>query len=183
VAGTREEAKTMAISFYDASVANYLQILGALTGVLDKGLAHFKESDIDLSTIVESRLAPDMLPFRFQIHSVVHHSKNAIEGIRSGVFRPPGELPAHDYGALQALVAETTAHLKGLSETDVNALEGNDVVFEIRGMKMPFTAKGFLLSFSLPNFFFHAATAYDILRSKGVKIGKRDFMGALRMKS
>jgi hypothetical protein len=173
----------MTIPFYDASVANYLQILGAMTGVLEKGSGHCREKDIDPESIVESRLAPDMLPFSFQIHSVVHHSLGAIEGIRDGVFRPPGQKPPHSYTQLQALVAETLATLKNLSPGEVNGLTDKDVAFEMRGMKMPFTAAGFLLSFSLPNFYFHAATAYDILRSKGVPLGKRDFMGALRMKS
>ena len=66
---------------------------------------------------------------------------------------------------------------------EVNGLEGRDMVFQIGERKMPFVAEGFLLSFSLPNFFFHATTTYDILRSKGVKLGKRDFMGALRLKA
>jgi hypothetical protein len=65
----------------------------------------------------------------------------------------------------------------------VNTLEGKDVVFEVRDMKLPFTAEGFLLSFSLPNFYFHATTAYDILRTKGVPLGKRDFLGKMRLKS
>ncbi|MGD0191473.1 MAG: DUF1993 domain-containing protein [Rhizomicrobium sp.] len=172
----------MAISFYDASVASYVQTLGAMTGVLDKGLAHLRTNGIDPEAIVETRLVPDMLPFRFQIHSVVHHSLGAIEGIKRGVFAPPGEKPPHTYAQLQTLVADTLATLKKLSPEDVNALEANDVVFEIRGMKMPFTASGFLLSFSLPNFYFHATTAYDILRSKGAALGKRDFMGTPRMK-
>ena len=60
---------------------------------------------------------------------------------------------------------------------------GKDVVFEVRDMKLPFTTEGFLLSFSLPNFYFHAATAYDILRTKGVPLGKRDFLGKMRLKS
>ena len=64
----------------------------------------------------------------------------------------------------------------------MNALEGKDVTFQMRNFKMPFTAENFLMSFSLPNFYFHASTAYDILRSKGVPLGKRDFMGAMRMK-
>jgi uncharacterized protein len=173
----------MTISFYDVSVANYLQILGAMTGVLNKGLGHCREKGIEPETIVETRLAPDMLPFSFQIHSVVHHSLGAIEGIKSGVFRPPGEKPPHTYAQLQALVAETHATLQKLQPAEVDALQANDVVFEMRGMKMPFTAVGFLLSFSLPNFYFHSTTAYDILRSKGAPLGKRDFMGALRMKS
>lgn len=173
----------MAISFYDASVQNYLQILGALSGVLDKGAKHCAEKGIDPESIVETRLAPDMLPFRFQIHSVRHHSKHAIEGMRSGKFGPPADLPPDNYKALQGVVADTQSWLKDLKADEVNALEKNDVVFEIRGMKMPFTATGFLLSFSLPNFYFHATTAYDILRSKGAPLGKRDFMGQPRMKA
>ena len=173
----------MAISFYDASVASYVQILGALAGVLDKGLAHCRAKGIDPETIVETRLTPDMLPFSFQIHSVAHHSLGAIEGIKRGVFSPPGERPPHSYAQLQTVVTDTLERLKKFTPEEVNALESNDVVFEIRGMKMPFTASGFLLSFSLPNFYFHATTAYDILRSKGTPIGKRDFMGPPRMKS
>lgn len=172
----------MAVSFYDASVGNYLQIMGATSGVLEKGLAHCREASIDPEAIVDTRLAGDMLPFSFQIHSVVHHSLGAIEAFKSGVFRPPGEKPRHSYAQLQGLLGETLATLKKLTPEEVNALEGNDVVFEFRDMKMPFTATGFLFSFSLPNFYFHATTAYDILRSKGAKLGKRDFMGALRMK-
>ena len=173
----------MAISFYESSVASYLQTLGAMTGVLDKGLGHCRECGIDPEAIVETRLAPDMLPFSFQIHSVAHHSLGAIEGIKSGVFGPPGPKEPHTYAQLQGVVADTLAALKKLTPAEVNALESNDVVFEIRGMKMPFTAVGFLQSFSLPNFYFHATTAYDILRSKGTKIGKRDFMGPPRMKT
>lgn len=172
----------MSITFYDASVATYLQIAGAASGVLEKGLKHFRENGTDPDTIVDARLAPDMLPFSFQIHSVAHHSVGALEAMKSGTFRPPGDMGKLTYTQLQGRLAETLETLKKLTPADVNALEGNDVTFEIRGMKMPFTATGFLFSFSLPNFFFHATTAYDILRSKGVQIGKRDFMGMPRMK-
>ena len=74
----------MALSLYDASVANYLQILGGVSGVLDRSLAHFREHNVDPETIVEARLAPDMLPFRFQIISVAQHSRGAIEGWAAG---------------------------------------------------------------------------------------------------
>jgi hypothetical protein len=174
----------MAISFYDASVANYIQIVGAMTGVLDKGLKHCREADIDPETIVAARLAPDMLPFSFQIHSIAHHSLGAIEGMKAGVFHPPGDKPPHTYAQLQGVIADTLSSLQKLTPAEANALEGNDVVFEITSMnmKMPFTATGFLMSFSLPNFFFHATTAYDILRAHGVPLGKRDFMGVPRLK-
>ena len=61
---------------------------------------------------------------------------------------------------------------------------GNDMIFSVPTMnlELPFTAENFLLSFSLPNFYFHATTAYDLLRDQGVSIGKRDFLGAMRIK-
>lgn len=173
----------MAISLYDASVASYLQTLGAVSGFLDKSLAHFQENSIDPEEIVETRLFPDMLPFRFQIQSVAHHSRGALDAIRNGVFCPPGDRPPYDYAALQKLIADTRDALQKMTPGEVNAREGADVVFEVRDFKRLFTAEGFLMSFSLPNFQFHAATAYDILRSRGVPLGKRDYMGALRLKA
>jgi hypothetical protein len=173
----------MAIPLYDLTVASYLQTLGAVSGVLDRGAAHCRDNNIDPEEIVETRLYGDMLPFRFQIISVAHHSLGAIEGVKKGAFAPPGERRPLTYTQLQELVSDTRAALGKLEAAEVNALEGSDVTFAIGDFKMPFTAENFLMSFSLPNFYFHAATAYDILRSKGVPLGKRDFMGAMRMKA
>ena len=172
----------MATSFYEASVERYLQTIGAVQGFLDKGLAHCEEKKIDPSEIVEARLHADMRPFRFQVQYVAHHSIGAIEGIRAGVFGPATNLAALDYLGLQRLIADARAALEKLTPDAVNALESRELVFEVRDVRQPFTAEGFLLSFSLPNFYFHATTAYDILRAKGVPLGKRDFMGALRLK-
>jgi uncharacterized protein len=173
----------MAISLYDISVASYLQTLGAVSGYLDRGLAHCRDNNIDPEEIVETRLYGDMLPFRFQLISVAHHSLGAIEGVKKGTFGPPSEARPLTYVELQGLVAGARESLAKLTEDEVNALEGGEVTFQIRDFKMPFTAENFLMSFSMPNFYFHAATAYDILRSKGVPLGKRDFMGQLRMKA
>jgi hypothetical protein len=172
----------MAIPLYDLTVASHLQTLGAVSGFLDRGLAHCQDNNIDPESIVDTRLWDDMLPFRFQIVSVVHHSRGAIEAAKSGVFTPPSDQRPHGYADLQNLVTETREALGKLTPDEVNALEGGQVIFRMRNMEMPFTAENFLMSFSLPNFYFHATTAYDILRSKGVPLGKRDFMGAMRMK-
>ena len=173
----------MAVSLYDLSVSSYLQTLGAVGGFIDKAHAHFRENNVALDEVVQTRLHPDMLPFRFQIQSVVHHSVGAIEGIAQGVFRPPQDLPLLSYEELQALIAGAREALQKVAPEAVNARAGADMVFEIRGTKVPFTTEGFLLSFSLPNFYFHATTAYDILRSKGVPVGKRDYLGRMRLKS
>jgi hypothetical protein len=97
----------MALSLYDASVANYLQTLGAVGGFLERGLTHFQEKGVDPETIVETRLAPDMLPLRFQIISVAQHSRGAIEGVQSGEFRPPSFKTPYDFAGLQGLIAQT----------------------------------------------------------------------------
>jgi hypothetical protein len=173
----------MAFSLYDATVANYLQILGAAGALLEKSLTHFREKGIDPADVVETRLAPDMLPFRFQIVSVAHHSRGAMAAAKDGVFVPPSGKPDLDYAALQALVADAHNELSGLTPEAVDGLIGRDVTFKIGDRALPFTAEDFLMSFSLPNFFFHATTAYDILRHKGAPLGKRDFIGRLKLKA
>ncbi|HEY2662232.1 MAG TPA: DUF1993 domain-containing protein [Caulobacteraceae bacterium] len=172
----------MATSLYDLSVTCFLQTLGGVAGFLDRGLAHCNDNGMDPGEIVETRLFPDMQPFRFQVQSVAHHTLGAIEGVKQGLFAPSTDMPPYSYGDLQTLVANTRAALQQLAPDDINALEGKDVAFQFRDFKMPFTAEGFLLSFSLPNLHFHATTAYDILRTKGVPLGKRDYMGPLRLK-
>lgn len=172
----------MAISLYDLSVPTFLQTLGGVEGFLGRGLAHCQEKNIDPNEIVETRLYPDMLPFRFQVLAVAHHSRGAMRGIKEGLFAPPAGTPPLDYAGLQAAVTEARQELETLTPADVNALDGKDVIFQLRDMKLPFKAAEFLLSFSLPNFHFHATTAYDILRMKGVALGKRDYLGKMRMK-
>lgn len=174
----------MSISLYDVSVRSFLQTVGAVSGFLEKGLAHCTGAGMDPESLVETRLHGDMLPFRFQLVSVAHHSKGALDGVRAGVFAPPGAIGADlGYAGLQAMIADAHAALTAVTAAEINAFEGKDVVFALGERKMPFTAEGFLMSFSLPNLHFHATTAYDILRQAGVPLGKRDYMGALRMKT
>ena len=172
----------MPISLYDLTVPTYLQTLGAGAGFMEKGLGHCREHGLDPEKLVEARIHPDMLPLRFQIHSVAHHSAGAMAALESGVFRPDRGDPKTNYAALQAEIAAARAALEALTPGAVNAHEGGTVMFEAGERKLPFTAAGFVLSFSLPNFHFHAATGYDILRGQGVALGKRDYMGALRLK-
>jgi hypothetical protein len=172
----------MAITLYDSTVGSFLQTLGAVEGFLAKGLAHCQEKNIDPGEILETRLYPDMLPFRFQIVALAHHSAGAITGAKAGAFAPPGPSTA-DYAGLQKLVSDAKQALEAVKPEEVNALEGKDVLFSVRDIKMPFKAEGFLMTFSMPNFHFHATTAYDILRSKGVPLGKRDYMGKMKLAS
>jgi hypothetical protein len=182
--GKSPEDAAMTLSLYDASVPTYLQTLDAVSGFLDKALAHFHETGVDPQTIVETSLFPDMRPFRFQIRNVAFHSAGAMEAILSGALVIPGRGEDLDYAGLQALVRETADKLRAIPAEAVNARAGADLVFAVPDHDTRvFTSEGFLLSFSLPNFHFHATTAYDILRSASVPLGKRDYMGELRLKA
>lgn len=171
----------MAISLYDVTVASFQQTLDAVSGFLGKGRAHCESQGIDLNSVVETRLYPDMAPFRFQLISVAHHSLGALQGAKSGVFKPPSG-PDYDYAGLEQLVSDARRGLDDFSRDAVEALQGRDMVFQLGDRQMPFLVEDFLMTFSLPNLHFHATTAYDILRMQGVPLGKRDYLGALRMK-
>lgn len=172
----------MSLSLYDLTVPNYLQTLGAVSGYMKKGADFCAEQGSDPNDIVAARVVDDMLPFSFQIASVAHHSLGAVEGAQGGVFYPPKDPGTHDYASLRKLVDDAKAGLEKVTPDALNACEGKDVIFHLGKHQLPFTAENFLLSFSFPNFYFHATTAYDILRARGVKIGKADFIGRLRMK-
>lgn len=169
----------MTVSLYELSVGSYRQSLKGVKGFLQKGREYAESAGLSLDDIVETRLRDDMLPFRFQVQSVRHQSIDTITAFETGEFGPPAGMDPDDYGALQALVDTTLAELDALEPEAVNAHAGKTVVFRMPGVELPFTAENFVLSFSLPNLYFHATTAYDILRMAGVPLSKRDFLGPL----
>jgi uncharacterized protein len=172
----------MAFNLYDAIVPNYQQILGSVARLLDKAEAFAAEKGINSDELVAARLYEDMAPFAFQVRSTATHSAGAIAAVRTGVFSPDLTPPPMTIDALRALIVETRATIDAIDPAEVNGFVGRDTAFEFGPRRMDFTAENFLLSFSQPNFYFHATTAYDILRMKGVEIGKRDFMGMPRLK-
>ena len=172
----------MAFSLYAATIPSYQQVLRAVSGLLDAAEAFCTEKGIAPEDIIKARLAENMLPFAYQVKSTAVHSLGAIEGVRRGVFSPDMTPPPESFAALQARIADTRAALEVIEPAEIDALVGRDMRFAAGERRVDFTAENFLLSFSQPNFYFHAATAYDILRWKGVRIGKRDFTGRLRTK-
>jgi len=172
----------MVFSLYAATVPSYRQILEAVAGLLRKAENFCTEKGIAAPDIIQARLAEDMQPFAYQIKSTAVHSLGAIEGLRKGVFSPDTTPPPGTFEALKARIAETLTALESIEAAEIDAFVGRDMRFAFGDRHIDFTAETFLLSFSQPNFYFHAATAYDILRWKGVPIGKRDFMGKTRAK-
>jgi uncharacterized protein len=170
----------MAVTLYDATIPTFLQTLGALRGVLEKGQAHANTNGIDVDTLVEARLIEGMFPLGLQIQRVSDHSRGALTDVSMGAFTMP-RMDVSDYAGLQRIVADSEAALRAWTREGVNALEGREVVFDTGTSRSVFTAEAFLFSFSLPNFHFHAVTAYDILRARGAPLGKRDYLGSMRL--
>ena len=173
----------MSFSLYSATIPSYQQTLGAVAGLRVTAEAFCAENELAPAELIEARLAADMLPFAYQVKSTAIHSLGSIEGVRRGVFSPDTTPPPQTFAALKARIAETRAALEAIQPAEIEGFMGRDLRFEFREHRLEFTAENFLLSFSLPNFYFHAATAYDILRWKGARIGKRDYMGRLRLKA
>jgi len=173
----------MALSLYDVTIPSYCQTLGAIAGLLVTAETFCTEKGLAPQDIIDARLAQDMLPFAYQVKSTAVHSLGAIEGVRRGVFSPEMTPPPQTFAALRTRIAETLGALEAIQPAEMDGFMGRDMRFEFRERRLEFTAENFLLSFSLPNFYFHAATAYDILRWKGARIGKRDFTGRLRLKA
>lgn len=172
----------MAFTLYDASVRTYLQILGAVSGLVDKAEAFAAARNLDPKEVLEARLAPDMFNFAKQVEQCVHHSVGSLEGVRAGQFSPSLVPPPADFASLKALVENAIEQLKTVVPDEVNFLADKDTDFVFGERRMPFTGADFLMSFSLPNFYFHATASYAILRMLGADVGKRDFMGMPRMK-
>ncbi|MBW4053563.1 MAG: DUF1993 domain-containing protein, partial [Proteobacteria bacterium] len=148
----------MSLSLYSATIPSYRQILGAVSGLMSKAQAFCVEKGIEAPELIQARLAPDMLPFAYQVKSTAVHSLGAIEGVRRGVFSPDMTPPPTTFAALEARISETLAALEAIQPAEIESFVGRDMRFEAGNRRLEFTAEEFLLSFSLPNFYFHAAS-------------------------
>ena len=172
----------MSFSLYDAVVPSNLQILKAIDALLDKAEAFCAEKGWAASDLIDARLAPDMLPFGYQVKSCAAHSVGGIEGVKAGRFSPDMSPWPTDFAGLHGVLQGAVTSLNGLDREAFDALADTDTEFAFGETKLPFTGANFLLLFSQPNFYFHATTAYAILRAKGMKLSKRDFLGMPRIK-
>lgn len=114
--------------------------------------------------MIQARLVPDMLPFAYQVKETAVHSLGAIERVRRRAFWPDATPPHETFPALQARIAGTLVALEKIAPAEIDSFRGRDMRFVGGERYLAFTAENFLLSFSLPNFYFHSATVNDILR-------------------
>ena len=168
----------MTITLYDASVPVFKQMLNALSDVLNKAEAHATAKNIDPNVFLQARLYPDMFPLVRQVQIAVDFAK----GVSSRLAEL--EVPKYDdtettFAELQALISKVLAYIGEIKPEQINGQEGIEIVTRPGTPKEKrFTGQAYLLSYGLPQFFFHVTTTYALLRHNGVEVGKRDYMGA-----
>src|ERR1044072_4705632 len=173
----------MAISLYEATVPQFLQILPAMVGLLDKAEAWCQYKGLPPSALIDARLAPDMYSLAHQVRYTAMQSAGAVKAVFDGVFLAAKSPAPETFAELRALVNDAIAYLKGVNADELDARAGADVNFEFGGeVLMRFIGSTYLLSFAQPNFYFHSSMLYAILRNQGLEVGKRDFVGALQVK-
>jgi len=167
----------MAITNYSGAVPTFVQLLGGLKGVLTKLEAHATDRKWDTAVVLNQRFYPDMFTLERQVRQACAHALGA--GRVAGVALPT--LPDQDnsYAEMQARIDKVLDFVKGLSAAQLDGKEDSEVTIVAGGNERKFRAQVYLYHFAMPNFYFHTTTAYNIIRSLGVEIGKRDFMGAM----
>ena len=169
------------ISLYDAVIPTFAQILHSTHGLVERAGAFARDRGMTETDILAARLTDDMRPLAFQFQAVIAHSSGAINNARSGQAGPDrSDFPTSLAGVAEKLSGAIAA-IDGVSRAEVDALQGRPVAYMLSERTLNFVAEDYLLSFAQPNFFFHATTAYAILRHLGAPIGKRDYLGQTRM--
>lgn len=165
----------MTISIYSATVPMLTRQLTSLLAILHKAEAYAAERKFDVNVFVEDRLAPDMLPFKFQVQSATDHAKFTAARL-SGQTPPVWPDEEKTFEDLKARIGKALDYLKSFSEADLAGGDDREVTVRVGGQERKISGETYFFNRALPNFYFHVTTAYDILRKGGVPIGKGDFL-------
>jgi hypothetical protein len=161
---------------YDFSVAIFLRGHGILTELLNKAEAHAAEHKIAPTVLLTARLFPDMFPLTGQVQAACDTAKRTTARL-VGVEAPRFEDNEASFAELQARIRKTTAFVDSHPADAFVVATERTIEMKAGSGAVNLTASQYLTRFSLPNFYFHIATAYDILRHNGVVLGKRDYLG------
>jgi len=166
----------MKVSMHAFSVPVFVKTLGNLSAILGKGAAYAEQKKVDPAVLLAMRLAPDMFPLTMQVRIACDFAKGTTARL-AGEEPPKWEDNEATIADLQARIARTIDFVQGFDPARFDGAESRTVTLTIRGEPVEYAGLAYLAHVALPNFFFHATTAYDILRHAGVDLGKRDFIG------
>ncbi len=161
---------------YQASVPQFVNILGNLAKILDKAQAHVDAKKLDPAVLTDYRLFPDMLPMKSQVQIACDTAKGVVARL-AGVEIPVHEDSEKSLVDLKARIAKAVAFIQTVKPQQIDGTEDSEIVIKRGETESRYTGMQFLLGRALPNFYFHVTTAYNILRHNGIEIGKRDYLG------
>lgn len=166
----------MTISMYQASAPRFVTMLKNLSTILDKGKAHAEAKKIDHTVFTKDRLFPDMFAMARQVQIACDSAKGAMARL-AGVEVPKHEDTEQTFDELKVRIAKTIAFIETIKPAQIDGTEEKEIALKIGSHELKFKGMPFLLGFAYPNFYFHITTAYNILRHRGVDVGKRDYLG------
>jgi hypothetical protein len=168
----------MATELYDLTIPVFLRGFKALSVILEKGRAHADENRIPHEKLLGARLCEDMAPLTSQIQRASDAAK--FTAVRLGqIENVPMDDNEASFDALLDRIARTVAFLEAVDPAAINGREDADVELKTPNKSFAFKGRAYALNFALPNFYFHVTTAYAILRSRGVPLGKMDYLGGI----
>lgn len=166
----------MPLSMYQVSVPAFVRGLKVLSELLTKAEQHVEQHGSVPDAMLSARLAADMLPLSAQVQRASDTSKLSVERL-SGVPAPKFEDNETSFDQLRERIASTIAYLDSVTPAQFEGSETRSIKLNFGAFQPEFTGDSYLLTFALPNFYFHITTAHDILRNQGVVVGKRDYLG------
>jgi uncharacterized protein len=167
----------MSVSMFKISVPIFVQFLTALSTNLEKAAAHCEAKKIEPAALLDARLFPDMFPLVRQVRAATDHAVNAAARL-AGAEPLKFDNNEVSFGELRERISKAVDFVKGFKAAQIDGTEDKAIKITFpSGATRDFIGQSLLLGNSLPNFYFHCTTAYDILRHCGVEVGKRDFMG------
>jgi hypothetical protein len=167
----------MAVSMSQISLPVFARRLNGLAGCLKKAQALYTEKKYDENTLLSYRFFPDMFNLARQVQAATDHARNCT-AMLAGVEAPKFEMNEKSLADLIGRVEKTVAWLGTIKPEQVDGTEDKAITIKMQDRELNMKGIELVLNRSMPNFYFHCTTAYDILRHNGVDLGKRDFMGA-----
>jgi hypothetical protein len=161
---------------YQASVPVFIRMLNNLVAILEKAAAHCEAKKFDPAVLIHDRLYPDMFTFARQVQAATEHAKNGVARLASAE-APIFENTEKTFPELIERVRRTIAYLETLKPEQIDGSEEREITIKRGDTTVTSRGQEFLLNRALPNFYFHLAMAYGILRHNGVEVGKRDYLG------
>lgn len=165
----------MSLTMHQATVPAIVKVLNNLSDILDKAASDLETRKVDQSVLMGTRLTPDMFPFARQFFLMCYQADNAIARL-AGIEAPSSTQEDANFADLKARMARSIAFAQSVTPSRIDGSEDREIVIKLRDKELKFSGRDYLFHFFIPNFYFHATTAYNILRQSGVPLGKMDFL-------